>query len=193
MLFIRDMQSRSATRPEPAAAAGWVLRRQWPKDGQAVAHFGLIEMTQNWKHTRDLSSENGSVVVEFCLILPVLVLLFVGVIDLGLGVQQAMVVSEAAHAGTAYSCLPGKASDLQGMQNAAVAAAGTVSPFSVTAANWCSCTANGSQVLCSSTCGGASPIEYAQVKTSATLPVLLGYPGLPASFSLNGFSAVRVH
>ncbi len=153
----------------------------------------LTQMTLNLKLTHDLSSENGSVLVEFCLILPVLVLLFVGVADLGLGVQQAMVVSEAAHAGTAYSSLPGKSSDLQGMQNAAVAAAGNMSPFSATATNWCSCNANGSPVSCSSTCGGASPLEYAQVKTSATLPVVLGYPGLPASFSLNGFSAVRVH
>ena len=150
-------------------------------------------MTRNWKHTHDLCSENGSVLVEFCLILPVLVLLFAGVVDLGLGVQQAIVVSEAARAGTAYSCLPGKSSDLQGMKDAAVAAAGAVSPFSATATNWCSCNANGSPVSCASTCSGASPLEYAQVKTSATLPVLLGYPGLPASFSLSGFSAVRVH
>lgn len=145
-----------------------------------------------WKCSCDLLSEEGSVVIEFCLILPILVLLFVGVVDLGLGVQQAIIVTEAAHAGTAYSSLPGKSSDVQGMQNAALAAAGGTSSLSAVATNWCGCNANGTPVSCSSTCSGASPMVYAQVTTTATVPVLLGYPGLPASFSLNGFSAVRV-
>ena len=141
------------------------------------------------------TSETGSVVVEFALILPVLVFLFIGAVDFGLGVRQAIIVSEAAHAGTRYGSLPGKSTDLQGMQNAAVSSAAGLSPFTATAMNWCSCAANGAHVSCTNAnaCGGAASIEYAQVSTSASMPVLLGYPGIPVSFPLSGFSAVRVH
>lgn len=141
-----------------------------------------------------LVSEAGSVVVEFALILPVLAFLFIGMVDFGLGVRQAVIVSEAAHAGTRFGSLPGKSTDLQGMQNAAIASAAGLSPFTATATNWCSCTANGARVSCTggTVCGGTAPLGYAQVSTSASLPVLLGYPGLPVSFPLSGFSAVRI-
>ena len=48
------------------------------------------------------SSESGSALVEFSLILPILLLMLIGVTDLGISIEQAMVVSEAAHAGTMY-------------------------------------------------------------------------------------------
>ncbi len=170
-------------------------RQSWMVSKGCVTHMSACSRRMNFnrKDNLDRSSEAGSVLVEFSLMLPILVLLLVGVADLGLGVQQAIVVSEAAHAGTAYSSLPGKSSDTAGMKSAANAAAGSLSSFNASATNWCSCGAGGTHLSCPITCSGGSLMEYAQVTTTATVPVLLGYPGLPAGFSLSGFSVVRVH
>ena len=90
--------------------------------------------------------------------------------------------------------LAGNQNDYAGMTAAATNAANGLSGFSVTSAsNWCSCTSGGSAVGCSTTCpGSASPIMYVQVQTSATEQLLVGYPGLPPSFSLKGNSILRV-
>lgn len=138
-------------------------------------------------------SEYGSVLVEFSLILPIVVFMFIGMINLGVAVEQSIVVSEAAEAGTRYGTLPSKSTDLTGMQNAATAAASGLSDFSATATTWCSCVPAGAAVNCSNSCpGSGTPDKYIQVQTSATVQALANYPGLAASFALKGFSAMRV-
>jgi hypothetical protein len=48
-------------------------------------------------------------------------------------------------------------------------------------------------VLSSATCSGyGTPIEYVQVKTSATVPTLLAYVGMPSSLALKGSATFRV-
>ena len=64
-------------------------------------------------------SESGSALIEFSLMLPVLVFLFVGIADYGLEMQQAMQIMEAATAGASYGAINGNQKDLVGMQNAA--------------------------------------------------------------------------
>lgn len=146
-----------------------------------------------------LRSEEGSSLLEFSLILPLMLLLFIGVVDLGFAVAESMSVEDAARAGAEYGSLPGKVNDLAGMQTAARNAAGGLSTLQVTASNWCSCTPNGSPTPCASTCSGSgNPVQYVQVQTSATVNTVLGvktilnYTGLPTSLTLQGFSALRV-
>ena len=144
-----------------------------------------------------LRSEEGSSLLEFALILPLVLLLFIGVVDLGFAVAESMSVEDAARAGAEYGSLPGKSNDLVGMQSAAQNAANGLSTLQVTASNWCSCTPNGSAVSCTSTCPG-NPVEYVQVQTSATVSTVLGvstilnYTGFPSTLTLQGFSALRV-
>ncbi len=140
-----------------------------------------------------LRSENGSVLLEFSLILPIIIFMYLGMINLGVAIEQSIVVSEAAEAGTRYGTLSSKSTDLTGMQNAAISAASGLSGFSATATSWCSCVPAGAVVNCSNTCPNSStPDKYIQVQTSATVPALANYPGLAASFALKGFSAMRV-
>ena len=142
---------------------------------------------------RLLHAEQGSALLEFALILPIVLLICIGMIDLSVAVQQGIVVSEAAEAGTRYGTLPSKSTDLSGMQNAAMAAAAGLTGFTATATNWCSCVPAGSPVSCATTCpSSGSPVEYVEVQTSAAIPALAKYPGLAASFALKGFSAMRV-
>lgn len=139
-------------------------------------------------------AEEGVSLLEFALIVPILVFIVVGVVDLSLVIAQSMVVTQAAEVGAAYGTLAGNHTDYTGMTAAATVAANGLSGFSVTSvSNWCSCTAGGTAVGCSSSCAGStSPIMYVQVQTSATEQVLTSYPGLQSSFVLQGNSVLRV-
>ena len=142
---------------------------------------------------RLLRSEDGSALLEFSLILPIVIFMFIGMINLAVAIEQGIVVSEAAEEGTRYGTLSSKSTDLIGMQNAAIAAASRLSGFSATATTWCSCVPAGAVVNCSNSCPGSSPPDkYIQVQTSATIQALTNYPGLAADFALKGFSALRV-
>lgn len=50
--------------------------------------------------------QRGVVLVEFALILPVLVLLFLGIVDLGLIIREHQVLQNAAREGARFSALP---------------------------------------------------------------------------------------
>ena len=142
-----------------------------------------------------LRSEDGSALLEFSLILPIVIFMFIGMINLAVAIEQGIVVSEAAEAGTRYGTLPSKSTDLAGMQTATNNAASGVSGFSPPVVkSWCSCVPAGPALpSCSSTCPNSStPDRYIQVQTSATVPALANYPGLASSFALKGFSALRV-
>jgi Flp pilus assembly protein TadG len=134
----------------------------------------------------------GSALVDFALLLPVLVLIFIGVVDYSLFLQQEMQVSEAAAAGAAYGAIPGNTKDYTGMQTAARNTAIGISGFAVTAVDIFTCTPGGTAVTSSTTCSGyGTPIEYVQVQTSATLTPLFSYAGI-STLTLKGNATVRV-
>lgn len=142
---------------------------------------------------RFLDDESGSALVEFAAFLSLLVLIFVGVVDYSMEIQQAMQVQEAATAGASYGAIPGNESDLTGMQTAAATAAPGVHGFSATATNLWTCTAGGASVSSGTMCtGSVTPYKYVVVKTTATVPVLLAYPGMPANLALHGSATFRV-
>jgi Flp pilus assembly protein TadG len=134
----------------------------------------------------------GSALVDFAVLLPVLVLIFIGVVDYTLFLQQEMQVTEAAAAGATYGAIPGNQKDFTGMQTAARNAAPGISGFAVTAVDIFTCTPGGTAVTSATICAGyGTPIEYVQVQTSATSPPLLSYAGM-SSLNLKGSATVRV-
>jgi Flp pilus assembly protein TadG len=137
--------------------------------------------------------ERGSALVEFALFLALLVLIFVGVVDYGAYMQQAMQVTEAATVGAQFGAVPGNQQNLAGMQAAATSAASGVHGFSVTAVDVFTCTPGGAPVTSSTSCAGyGTPIEYVQVNTGATVPAIMAYPGMPSSLTLKGSASFRV-
>ncbi len=68
------------------------------------------------KNTR--SGENGQAMVELALVLPLLVLVLMGVLDLGRGIYVYNVVSSAAREGARYGIIHPTNSD--GIKNAAI-------------------------------------------------------------------------
>jgi Flp pilus assembly protein TadG len=135
----------------------------------------------------------GSALIEFCVLLSAMVLVFVGMVNYGWEIQQAMQVQEAATAGASYGAVPGNESDLTGMKSAATKSAPGVSGMTVTATNLWTCTAGGASVTSTTTCsGGVTPYKYVVVTTSATVSTLLNYPGLAASLALKGSASYEV-
>jgi Flp pilus assembly protein TadG len=141
---------------------------------------------------RPARSEAGAALLEFSLIVPLVILMFLGVVDLGLAIAQAMTVEDAARAGAEYGTLPGKGSDAAGMQIEATNVASGLAGFTAKASTWCSCTPGGAASSCTTWCGTAIPIKYVEVDTSATMQILVGWPGLPTSFALTGLAIQRI-
>jgi Flp pilus assembly protein TadG len=137
--------------------------------------------------------ESGSALVEFAVFLSLLGLVFVGIVDYGLEIRQAMQVADAATAGAAFGAIPGNVKNISGMQAAAANAASGVNGFTVSAADVFTCTPGGAVVASSAVCSGyGTPIEYVQVQTSALVPSYLAHVGMPASLALKGSAMFRV-
>jgi Flp pilus assembly protein TadG len=138
--------------------------------------------------------QTGSAMIEFSLVVTVMLLLALGVFDFGLAIQQGIQVSAAAHAGAEYGATEGNSNDVVGMQNAASAAAPGIANFSSVASTWCTCSVtSGVTVNCTTTiCNTYDlPIQYVQVQTSATVPILFRFAGSPLSIPLSGVSTLR--
>ena len=164
---------------------------------------------------RKLRNESGSAFVELALVLPLLLLLLIGAVELGRVAYASIEVSNAARAAVAYgSQNPGTAGDNAGMTAAASADAADLTnmgaTLNTTANDACVCnTGTGTpSVSCSNMVQQCCPpgetahctagyytgtgVVYVQATTTATLSTIFNYPGLPNSFTLNGFAQMRV-
>lgn len=137
--------------------------------------------------------------LEFSLLAGLVIFMFLGIVDFGIAIQRAMLVTDAAHTvaeyGTIYpSTEPGpNAINTTYMATAAANAAQVLSGMTVTPTYFYVCTPGGSQVTSTTICPtNPTPLLYVQVNTSASVQALVNYPGLPGSFALQGFSVLRV-
>lgn len=136
--------------------------------------------------------------VELAIALPILLLLTLGVIELGRAAYFSIEVSEAARAGAQYGSQ--SLADAANTDNITQAAQNSVPDISsgamtVPSINQ-SCVCPGTVAVTSGPCVGplgcSYPLVYLTVTTSYTLNTLFQYPGLPASFSLNGSATMPV-
>jgi len=158
---------------------------------------------------RFVALEDGSSLVEFALILPMMAAILVCLTDYALLVQKSIQFQSAADAGATYGTIPGNASNTTMMtQVATYAASGSVSGSSggsggggsssgsssvVVSANLIyTCSPGGAQVTSSTLCGGLAPMQYVQVSVKSSVTPLLKYPGVPSSFALSGWASYRV-
>lgn len=126
--------------------------------------------------------ESGSALAEIVIVLPMLVLLLIGLIEVGRYGNYTIVTANAARAGVQYGAQNTEtAADIAGMQNRALSDGQNISGLSATASNYCEC-ADGSASTCLKTdCPTSHRIIYVQLLTSATVPSLTNSPYLPAS------------
>lgn len=136
----------------------------------------------------------GVAAIEFAVMIPCLIVMTVGTVDVGMGIYRNMQVQNAAQAGAQYAMtnsfdptrIASIVSGATGMQGI------SASPAPV---QFCGCaTSTGVvSVSCGSTCsGGAIYGTYVRVSSLGTYATLLPYPMFASSFTLTGQSTVRV-
>ncbi|HWB33611.1 MAG TPA: TadE/TadG family type IV pilus assembly protein [Acidobacteriaceae bacterium] len=138
--------------------------------------------------------ENGSALVELALVVPVLSLLLLGSAEFAILAYDDIEVSSAARAGVAYgSQSTSTASDLTGMQQAALSDGGNVPGMTATAIQFWSCSnAPSAQSSTKPSCTGtAHVLHYVQVKTQAIVTPTAHLPGM-STITLNGVAIMRV-
>jgi Flp pilus assembly protein TadG len=153
---------------------------------------------------REASESSGQAFVELALVFPVLILLLVGAVEVGRLAYASVEVSNAARAGVSYGAQNSTtAADLNNIQLAAIQDAPDLTVLSANATQSCSCETAGGAISafgsCSSTVANLttcpSPsriIQYVQVQTSAAVPTLFNFPGIPATITLRGYAIMRV-
>ena len=146
---------------------------------------------------RSSRAQAGNALVEFALVMPFLMLLLLGVVEIGRYAYFAIQVGNAARAGVQYGAQNGvTALDTTGITNAVKADGNNaVAALSVTPANYCWCYngSSGTTVSCTGTCpSGSHLVEYVQVTVSGAVNPLFNYPFLPSTLTVSNTATMRV-
>jgi hypothetical protein len=138
------------------------------------------------------SRQAGQTVLEMALMLPLLLLLLVGVIEIGRYAYFDILIANAARAGAQYGAQSViHAADLTGIRNAAHDDG--LAAMTITPAQQCSCSPTGTPVDCGGGgIGCAQPLVYVKVQATDTYNSLFSYPGIPRSMTLSSTVTMRV-
>ena len=140
-------------------------------------------------------SNNGSAAIEFGIAAPILMILFVGVVEVGFAAYQAIQVQAAIEAGTLYAAKNG--GDSAGISTAVLNATGfvgvTATPSPV---QFCGCpgTTGVAAVSCSATCADTNPAgQYVSISAALTRNSLIPNSGLPLPTTFTARSIIRLN
>jgi Flp pilus assembly protein TadG len=134
----------------------------------------------------------GTATFEFALIAPLLLLLVAGVLDYTTLLRTAIAVADAARAGAQFGSLSAaNATNISGMQTAAVNAAPDITGLTATGAKVCQCS-DGSTINCSGGTCSTGPVRvYAQVTVQATCTAIFSYSQLPFTGAVSAKASMR--
>ena len=129
--------------------------------------------------------------LEFALVLPILMVLLIGLVDLGRAGYLGILTANAARAGAQYGAQSiFTSTDTTGMRSAAIADAPGIG---LTALPTTVCSVNGGGLTnCPSNITGQTVVYYVKVHVTGTFAPLVRYPGLPTSINIVGDSVMRV-
>ena len=138
------------------------------------------------------SGERGQSLVETALVVPVLVILLVGAVEMGRVVYASIAVANAAKAGGQYATRNGfTAQDSTGIATAASAEAPTLT-ITTTSSSACVCSDGSTSTCLNTDCPNSHIEETMTVNTSATISAKIRLPGLPTTYTVKGQSIQRV-
>lgn len=127
-------------------------------------------------------AENGSALAEMAIIAPLLVLLLIGLMEVGRFGNYTILVGNAARAGVQYGAQNLiTADDTAGMQTSATNDGQNITGLSAVASHYCEC-ADGSASQCLATdCPNSHRLVFVKVVATGTMPSLTNFAALPAS------------
>lgn len=139
--------------------------------------------------------ERGQSLVELAFVVPLLLLLLIGIIEIGRFAFYSIVVSNAARAGAQYGAQSlATAADAAGISTAAKNDGQGGTGLTVTSNQLCGCSG--------ATLSGSCPatlcvlpnhaLVYVRVQVVGAFPSLFHYPGLPASIDVTSVEEMRV-
>ena len=160
-------------------------------------------------------SQSGQALIELAFVVPMLLVLALGVIEVGRYAYIAILVGNAARAGADYGAQSNAQSiDTTGIQNAAYydfagaksgstkANGQTVSTLTITSTVSCGCDSGGAitSASCDSTTnpsagtctGTANWVVFVSVTASGTFNSLFSYPGIPTSITISRTATIPV-
>jgi Flp pilus assembly protein TadG len=154
-------------------------------------------------------ADTGGALVELAVVMPLLVVVFVGAADFARTFYLAMELTNGARAGAQYGSIgPAQSGDTSGMQTTAINAMSTATQAGATAAasRFCQCasdtgtfsatapTANDCTSPVATSCPGGHLVVTVTVTTSKTFTTIIGFglPGFMRSMSLSRAATLRV-
>jgi len=143
---------------------------------------------------RLIRAQDGTSVMEFAILAPVLIFLLFGLIEVGRYAYFAILAAHAAHTGAQWGAQDTSTADnVPGMKNAAKQDAQAVSTWTVNAQTMCS-VSSAPLVPCSgaSLVSAANTVYYVKVTVTGTFSALFNYPGIPANIPVSGSATMRV-
>ncbi len=131
--------------------------------------------------------------VELALSLPLLLMMFLVVVETGRAFYIAISLANAARAGVQYGSQNlSTAADNAGMQSAATSNAPNLVSMTATATHFCVCS-DGSPSTCLATdCAASHRLLYTQVNTSASYAPLINFMGILPPMTVPGKATMRV-
>lgn len=153
---------------------------------------------------RRFFSESGQSLVELALLAPILVLLVIGVVEMGRYYYLSIVLGNSAEAGALYGAQSlGQSADTTGIQTAAdndfQSNGQPVGNLTVTSSTACGCDSGGSIIsavcngtLTAGTCSTGHWVAAVQVTATATFTALTKFPGIPKSLTVTRTVTMRV-
>jgi Flp pilus assembly protein TadG len=141
------------------------------------------------------ATQSGQALLEVALVTPLLLLLAVGIIEIGRYAYYSILVADAARAGAQYAAQNlATAADTAGIQTAAENDGQSLSELKVTVQQECGCTGSSIGGACPAT-SCASPnhaLVYVKVTVTGKFKSLFKYPGIPKSIHCDSTELMRV-
>ena len=135
----------------------------------------------------------GQASVELALSLPLLLLMFLVVVETGRAFYIAISVANAARAGVQYGSQNlSTAADNTGMQAAATSDAPNLTGMTATATHFCKCSDGSASTCLTTDCSGSHRLLYTQVNTSASYSPLINFMGVLPTMTVPGKAIMRV-
>jgi Flp pilus assembly protein TadG len=139
--------------------------------------------------------EHGQSIVELALVIPVLLLLLVGIIEVGRFAYYSILVANAARAGAQYGAQSlTTAADTTGITTAGQNDGQNVTGLTVTSIQQCGCNGASLGGVCPATgCAAPDhPLVYVQVTATGVFDPLFSYPGVSNQITVTSVEKMRV-
>ena len=137
--------------------------------------------------------KRGQASVELALSLPLLLMMFLMVVETGRAFYIAISFANAARAGVQYGSQSlTTAADNAGMQTAATNDAPNLVGMTATATHFCICSDGTASTCLATDCASSHRLLYTQVNTSAPYTPLINFMGVLPSMTVPGKAIMRV-